>query len=187
MTWKLGGSSGDMQPPQQITSGFSQQGESALPGGMGDGIRARRCLHLHAFMFEQFPDAKYVIGVADGNASMQMVGAHDHGDALGGLCGIGTRGFGNQIGFGDAAVHEVVVADSAFAEAGIGGETSRGDDDRSQATMEEVESVIETGPKYRRWPAVVLGRAKNYDSVGGMQIAISGFADDVRTDVDEDG
>jgi hypothetical protein len=152
---------------------------------MWDGIRTRRRLHLHTFMLKQLADTEHVIGIADSDTSVQMVGAHDDGDSSGGLRGVGTRGFGDQIGFRDAAMHEVIAADSAFAEAGIGGEASGGNDYWGQTKVKEVEGMIEAGAKYGRRTAIVLGGTKNYDGVGGMQIVISGFADDVRADVNQ--
>jgi hypothetical protein len=68
---------------------------------------------------------------------------------------------------------------------GIGGETTRGNDDRRQSLLKKVEAMVKAGAEYRRWAAVILSSAKNDDSFRGMQIMISGFADDAGTDINE--
>ena len=60
-----------------------------------------------------------MIGIAHRDAGLHFVGAHDVGHALGGLRGVGTLRFRNQILFGNAAADKVIAPHAAFAEIGV--------------------------------------------------------------------
>ena len=97
----------------------------SLPSRMRARVRTRSDIHLHSFMLQQFANAKYVICVAHRHATAHVVGPHDYRDAFGRGSRIRALGLSDEFGFGDAAMHQVVVADSAFTERGIGSLTLR--------------------------------------------------------------
>src|SRR5437879_6221454 len=81
--------------PQQIAAGFPHCRIGALQGAVRARVRPGRHVHgTDALVLEQSLDAEYVIGVADGHATVQSVGAHDHSYTHGRLSSVGTLGFG---------------------------------------------------------------------------------------------
>ena len=93
-------------------------------------------------MLQQFPNAENMIGIADGDAAMQTVGAHDDRHPGRGLRRITPLGFGNQTTLGNPMPHKVVAPHATFAEDRIGGRTPGRDHHGSDALMKQIEGVI---------------------------------------------
>src|SRR5882724_2737323 len=105
--------------PQEITTGLAQHGFGALHACVREGVGTRGSVDGDAVGLEHAFDSEDVVGIADGNAVFQAAGVEDAGNAMSGLCGVRALGFGNQAGFGDAAMDEVLRSYAAFTEAGI--------------------------------------------------------------------
>ena len=121
-----------------------------------------------SFILEQFADAEDVIGVAHGDATVQVVGAHDYGDAGSGFGSIAALSLGDQAAFGDAAAHQVIASDAALAVMRILGGASGGDHYRRYSALEQIKSVIQAGAQYWRGPPGILGSSKNHNGVRRM-------------------
>src|SRR5512133_1194448 len=73
--------------PEDEADGFAEGGEGAGVAGLGDRIGARRRISHHALAREKLFHPKEMIGVADGDDRMPVVGSEDGGHALGGFGG----------------------------------------------------------------------------------------------------
>src|SRR5260370_16549004 len=109
-----------------------------------------------ALMLQQALDAEHVIRVTDGHATVQPIGAHDHGHTHGRLSRVGTLSLCNQVALGDSAVLQIIVADAAFAEAGIGGSATGRDNYGCNALAKKIQSVLECRPQYRSGTPTIL-------------------------------
>src|SRR5579863_10022341 len=137
------------QLPKQVTAGLSQHGIDALQKAVRPRAGARRDIDRpNAFVLEQPLDAEHVIGIADSDAAVQSIGAHDHGHAYRRLGSIGTLSFCNQVPLWNPTALQVVASDSALAEAGIGRSPTGCDDDGGNVLLKKVERVIEPRPPY---------------------------------------
>src|ERR1700691_4079910 len=76
---------GDVQFPERVTHGFPQHGFRPRPPRVRARIRTRREVYLDSLMLKQFADAEDVIGIADRDTTVHVVGAHDDSDQLRGL------------------------------------------------------------------------------------------------------
>ncbi len=133
----------DSNLPQQIAGGFSQGCDRALHNAVRARVWARRDVNrMHSFILEQLADAEDVIGVADRDATVQAVGAHDDGDAFGGLGCIAALRFGNEAALWDAVMHEVIAADPTFTKRRVEGGSAGGDDYGRQSAMEDIKRVV---------------------------------------------
>jgi hypothetical protein len=90
-------------------------------------------------------------------------------------------GLSDKAGVGNSAVPQVFVTDAALTVTGIVGGASRGDDDGSNPSLEEIKGMVEPGAVYRRRLAGVLRCAENDDGVGGVNFLQGRFADDAYT------
>src|SRR6267154_3699596 len=118
-----------------------------------------------ALMLQQPLNTINVIGVAYGNATMESIRAHDHGHTYRRLSRVGALSLGNQVALGNSPAPQVIVADAALAEAGIGGSTTCRDDHWGDALPKKLESVIEAGAQDRRGTARILRSAEYDDSI----------------------
>src|SRR5579863_1175645 len=161
--------SAEADDPKKIAGGLAEGGGDALDSAARAGVGPRRDVNRgEAFVLKQFADAEDVIGVTHRDAAVQSVGAHDDGYAAGGLGGIGALSFGNESVFRDAALAQIVFADSAFAETGIGGRAAGSDHHRRQMLLVKIEGVIEAGAQHWRGTAGIFRRSEDHDGVGGM-------------------
>src|ERR1700692_15587 len=120
----------DPDPPQQIAGYFAKHRQLTLQRRAGPRIWPRRHVdRANAFVLQQFADAENVIRVADRDATMQAVGAHDDRAALRGYRGVPPLGLANQRALGNAALAQVRLAHSAFAESRVPRRASGGDYD----------------------------------------------------------
>ena len=131
-----------------------------------------------SLVFEQFADAEDVIGVAHGDATVQVVGTHDYGDAGSGFGSIAALGLGDQAAFGNAAAHQVIASDAALAVMRILGGTSGGDQYRRYSALEQIKSVVQTGAQYWRGPPGILGSSENDNGVRRMNFLLGSGLND---------
>src|SRR5580704_12887304 len=120
-----------------------------------------------------------MIGVADRDAIVQMICPQDDGYPLSGLRGVRRLSFRDQRGIGNAAVQQVVVADSALAVTGISRSPSRSNDDGRHSAHEQIKCVVKPGAINRRRPSRVFGSSKYHDGIGRMNLFLRGGANDV--------
>src|ERR1700736_2021602 len=130
----------DPDPPEPVTGCFPEYRHLALPRIVRPRVRTGRDVDgSNAFVLQKFADAEYVISVADGDATVQSVGAHDDADAHGGLGRIPALRFSDQAALGNAVAHQVIAAHAALTEGRIGGSTTRRNDDWCHAAVEHFE------------------------------------------------
>jgi hypothetical protein len=103
---------------------------------------------------------------------MHVIGAHDHSHTFGGLRGIRSLSFGDQVRLGDPTTHQVIVSYAALSEVKIVTRASRGDDNRRYAALEEFKRMIQPRPVYRRRTPGILGSAEDYDRIRGMNFLL---------------
>src|ERR1700690_55683 len=113
-------------------------------------------------------NAEDMVLIADRYATAHMVGSHDYTHPLRGLRRIGAVGFGDEAGFRDPAVHQVVVAHLPLVKTGVIRRAPRRNDRWSQAALIKLESMIEARAKYRRRAPRIFGRAEDNDGVSGV-------------------
>ena len=63
--------------------------------------------------------------------------------------------------------HQVVAPHAPFGEGGISGCSARGDDNRRDATMEHIESMIEARSQHGRGASGIFRRTKDNNCVSG--------------------
>src|SRR5215469_8293295 len=95
---------GDRKFPKKIAGGFAGDGEEAAYCSLGEGVGTWGDEDLDALPFEQFANAKNVVGVADRQRAMHAVHPHDDADPFGRFGGVGALGFGDQVALRDTTV-----------------------------------------------------------------------------------
>jgi hypothetical protein len=120
-------------------------------------------------VLQQFADAENMIRITDRHATMHVIGAHDHPNPFGRLRGIGTLGFGNQVGVRNSAVHQVIVTDPAFVVSWVRGSPAAGDNHRSDASLKQLEGVVEAGTVHGRRTPGILRSAEDHDGIRGIE------------------
>src|SRR5271168_1943330 len=120
-------------------------------------------------MLEQAADAEDMVGIANRDAAMHAVGPHDDSDSFGRLRGVRSLRFFNQAGVGNSTMHQIIVANAAFAKAGVEGRSAGGDDHRSELALKQIEGVVEARAIDRRRTARVFRRAKYSNRIRRMQ------------------
>ncbi len=88
---------------------------------------------------------------------------------------------------GNAAAHQVVVAHSAFAESWVGARSAGGDDHRSDAALEQIVGVIETGAEDGGGASGVFSRAEDDDGVRRANLLQAGLVHDADAGDPEKG
>ena len=159
----------DSHPPKKIAGRFTEHSDFALPSRTGPRIRARRHVdRCNAFVLQQFADAENVVGIADRDATVQPVGAHDHAYPDGRFRRVMALRFRDQAAFRDAMLHQIVAPDASFTERRIRSRAASSNHDRCDAAVEDIESVIEPGSQHWRWTAGILGRTEDDDCIRRM-------------------
>src|SRR5208282_6073083 len=137
--------------PQQITAGFAQHRIETLQTTVRTRTGPGRHIHwTDSLILEQSLDAEDVIRVADGNATVQPIGAHDNRDAYCRLSRVRTLRLGDQVAFRNSAALKIIAAHAAFTEAGIGGGPAGGNYNGSNAFLKKIEGMIKPRPQHRR-------------------------------------
>jgi hypothetical protein len=88
---------------------------------------------------------------------------------------------GNQTGIRDPAMHEVIMPHPTLTETGIRRSPAGCDDDRSNASLIQVKSMIEAGTVYRRWTPGILRRAEDHNRICRMNFLLRGFVQNPET------
>ena len=76
-----------------------------------------------------------MVRVTDRDATVHVISAHNHADALRRSRGIRALGFGDQVRVRNPAMHQVIVAYAAFAVTGICRRAACGDDNWRDALL----------------------------------------------------
>src|SRR5579862_3979152 len=144
-------------------------------------VWARRNVYLQSFVLQQLADAENMVCIADRDATVHVIGAHNHADSFGGLGGIGALSFGDEIRVRNPAMHQVIVPHAAFAVTGVGGRAASGDDYRSEALLKQIKRMVKTEAVHRGGSARILGSAEDDDGVRGMNFLSRGLVRDSHT------
>ncbi len=150
----------------KIAGRLPQHRHHALHHAMRPRIRPRRNIDWpNAFPLQQLSNAEDMVGIADRDATVQAVGAHDDRDSHRRLRRIPPLSFGDQVTLRDAAMHEVIAAHAALAEVRIPGRAAGSNEDRSDAKPEKIKSMIEPGAEHRGRMAGIFGGAEDDDRI----------------------
>jgi len=77
-----------MQAPQNVAEGLMQHRIQSLMQGAGARVGPGRGVDAYCLVLKEFADAEDVVGITDREAALHVIGPHDDGHALGGLCRI---------------------------------------------------------------------------------------------------
>ena len=147
---------------------------------MGSRIQPRgRVNRTNTLVLEKFADPEDVIGVADSDATAQLVGAHNYGHALRRFRGVAALHFCDQAAFRHSPMHKIIAANATLAVMGVGSGTPGSDDYRGDATLVKSECMIKPGTPDRGRAAGVLGRAKDHNRVRGLDFLLPGRFNDL--------
>src|ERR1700685_1914672 len=102
-----------------------------------------------------------MVCVTDGDATVHVVGAHNHANSFSGLGCIGALSFGDEVRVRNSAMHQVIVAYAAFAVAGIRRRAACGDDDRSDALLKQIKRMVKAETINGGGTSRLLGGAEN--------------------------
>src|SRR5664280_114653 len=174
-----------MRPIHHVAEPLAQRGHPAGEGRLGNRAGTWRDVHCHALARHHLLCPVEMVRVADQQAAVHAVGVHDDGNPLGGLVGVATLSFGDQVYIRNAARLQIVASNLAFAVLGIFARAAGGDDDRSQSALKKVVSMVQARAIHRRRMAHVLRRAEHHDGIGGTGLVDAAFAHDLPTGVQQ--
>src|ERR1022692_3561572 len=174
-----------MRPIQHVAEALAQRGHPAGEGRLGNRAGTWRDVHYHALARHHLLRPVQMVRVADQKAAVHAVGMQDHGNPLGGLVGVATLSFGDQVYIRNAARLQIVASNLAFAVLGIFARAAGGDDDRSQSALKKVVSMVQARAIHRRRMAYVLRRAEHHDGIRGTGLVHPGFAHDLPAGVEK--
>src|SRR5271157_2566630 len=166
--------------PRQITQGLTHHRRKTLPQRVRTRLRPGCQFHLHAFMLEQGANAKYVIGIADRNAAVHAVRAHDVGHSRCRLRRIGALRLRDQSLLRNAAPQKIVSAYAALAEIRILPRPAGRDHHRRHPLLKQFVTVIQPRPVHRRRTSHILGSSENSDHIRFFRGCFGGGAHDAR-------
>src|ERR1700685_792388 len=157
------------QFPQQITARLAQHSQHAQGDSARLGIGSWRNVHrTNPLMLQQLPDAKYVIGIADGHATVQAVGAHDDRDAHRRFRRIAALHFRDQLALRNSATNQIIASHSTFAELHVSPSASGRDDHRRRAAFKQIVRMVEPRTQNRRRMSRVFRGTEDNNRIGWM-------------------
>src|SRR5215475_1198117 len=130
--------------PEHVSHNLVHGVLEALPARGPAILGARGSIGFNSLFRQHLLDAEHMVSIAHGNTAMKSIGAHDVGNAGGGLAGVITLRLGDDVVFRHAALDQIIAPDAAFAELRFTALATGGDDHRSNPLLEEIECVIET-------------------------------------------
>ena len=135
--------SAQMQFPCDVFEDFLHDQFCVLPWRYRARFGPWRSVHRYALRFQHFLYAIEVVVIADGDACLHAVGAHDRRYALGRFVGIVALGLGDELAFGDAVCRQVVASDLSLAEFFFAARSAAGDDEWRQSLLEQLSGVFQ--------------------------------------------
>ena len=126
-----------------------------------------------------------MVRVTHGDNRVQIVRPENPRNPVGGLRSIASLRLSDEVHLWDSTTMKIVVAYPALAEFRIAAKAAGGNDDRRQALLKQVETVIQTLAQHRRRPPRILSCAENNDGIGRVQRVASGLTKDAKTGPDK--
>src|SRR5438046_6256279 len=97
------------------------------------------------------------------------------------MSGVRAQGLSDQIAFRNSAMDQVIAAHAAFAELGIGGRATGGDDHRREFPGEQVIGVVEPSAQHGGGTPRIFRSPENHDRFSWVELLLVGFANNAQT------